>query len=243
MTIRKRLLPYGSACTAGGEGLAIKVLGVAASPRGPERQSLKLVDAVLQGAKARGAETESVVLGVLKMEFCNACGVCHAKGRCVKKDDFPALYEKITAADGLVMGSPNYFCSVTAQMKMLIDRMSLAAHCQLFKDKYTVSAATSGGIGRYRQVLAYLDRIMLNFGSLVTGGTGVSLRQGPKAFEKARQRAFRLGEALAEDIRAKKAYPAQERIRRENRDYFKELVAMHKGDWQYEYDYWQRAGC
>jgi multimeric flavodoxin WrbA len=220
----------------------MKILGISASPRSSHSQTLKLVEAVLDGARSKGARTELAVICTLNIEFCNACGVCHSKGKCVKNDDFQALYRKILAADGLVMGSPNYFRSVTAQMKMMIDRMADAVHCQLLTGKYTVNVATSGGTGQYRQVTDYLNRIMLNFGSFITGSTGVAMRQGPRAFGNAERRAFRLGEDLAEDIGAKRTYPTQGRIMEENRVYFRDLVTMHKDDWAHEYKYWQRMG-
>lgn len=220
----------------------MKILGISASPRSSNSQTQKLVKAVLNGAKSKGAKTELVVICTLNIEFCNACGICHNKGTCVKKDDFQALYKKMLAADGLVMGSPNYFRSITAQMKMMIDRMADAVHCQLLTGKYTVNAATSGGTGQYRQVTDYLNKIMLNFGSFITGSTGVSIRQGPRAFENAERRAFRLGEDLTEDISAKRIYPAQRRKMEENRVFFQELVKMHKDDWIHEYKYWERIG-
>jgi len=110
----------------------MKILGINASPKGTRSETLRLVKAALNGAESMGCEVELVDLCKLKIEYCNACGICHKKGKCYKKDDFQALYRKMIAADGLVMGSPNYFLSVTAQMKTLIDRMAYAVHCQLF---------------------------------------------------------------------------------------------------------------
>lgn len=216
----------------------MKILGINASPRSSNSQTLKLVRAVLNGARSKGARTELVDICKLNIEFCNACGICHKRGKCMKKDDFQALYKKIMDADGLVMGSPNYFRSITAQMKTVIDRMSDAVHCQLLIGKYTANVATSGGTGQYKQVTEYLNKIMLNFGSFITGSTGVSIRQGSKAFENAEKRAFQLGEDLTEDISLKKNYPKQSNIMKENMTYFQRLVKMHKDDWSHEYKYW-----
>ena len=216
----------------------MKILGINASPRSSKSQTLKLVKAVLEGAKSKGARTELVDICKLNIEFCNACGICHKKGKCVKKDDFQTIYEKIMDADGLVMGSPNYFRSITAQMKTMIDRMADAIHCQLLIGKYTVNVATSGGSGQYKQVTQYLNRTMLNFGSFVTGSIGVSMRDGSEDFENAQKMAFQLGEKLTEDIRVKKNYPNQKRIMKENKTYFQDLVKMYKDDWVHEYKYW-----
>ncbi|HTZ40073.1 MAG TPA: flavodoxin family protein [Syntrophales bacterium] len=218
----------------------MKILGINASPKGSKSQTLRLVKAALDGAKSKGAEVEFIDLCKLKIEYCNACGICHKKGRCYKKDDFQELYRKILAADGLVMGSPNYFLSVTAQMKTLIDRMAYAVHCQLFSGKYAVNVATSGGVGRDRQVTTYLDKLMLTFGCFITGSAGVSVRLGSEAMEAAERKSVRLGVKLAEDVRTRRVYPKQEKIHQETREYFRQLVAMNKNEWTHEHEFWNR---
>jgi multimeric flavodoxin WrbA len=107
----------------------MKILGMNGSPRGSKSQTLELVQAVLDGAKAAGADVELVDVCKLKIDYCNACGVCYAEGKCIHEDDFEDQYHKILECDGLVLGSPVYFRSVTAQLKTLIDRMSDAIHC------------------------------------------------------------------------------------------------------------------
>ena len=218
----------------------MKILGINASPKGSKSETLRLVKAVLNGAKSKGFKVELVDLCKLHIEYCNACGVCYKKGKCVKKDDFQFLCKKMIAADGLVMGSPNYFRSVTGQMKTVIDRMADAVHCQLLTGKYSVNVATSGGPGQYLQVTDYLNEIMLNFGSFVTGSTGVSMRSGPEALERAQKKAFRLGCALAEDIMAGKVYKKQRMRHEENRKYFQTLVKIYKDEWLHEYKYWDK---
>lgn len=219
----------------------MKILGIHASPRGSRSQTLRLVKAVLNGAQSRGCEVELVDLCKLNIEYCNACGICHRKGKCCRKDDFQALYRKIIAADGLVMGSPNYFMSVTAQMKTLIDRMAYAVHCQLFTGKYTVNVATSGGAGRDEQVTKYLDKLMLTFGSFITGRSGVSVRLGSEAMQAAERKAVRLGKKLADDVRTKRIYKKQRMIHQENSRYFRQLVNMNKDEWIHEHRFWSNA--
>ena len=211
-------------------------------PKGAKSETLKLVKAVLDGAKANGGKVELVNVCKLKIEYCNACGVCHKKGKCVKKDDFPVLYGKILAADGLVIGSPNYFMSVTAQLKTLIDRMAGAIHCQLLAGKYGVAVATSGGLGQDKQVTDYLNALMINFGIFVSGSVGVSMRSGAANFESARKKAFHLGESLAVDILAGKIFKKQKGRHEENRAYFQDLVKMYKDEWPHEYQYWDEKG-
>ena len=218
----------------------MKILGINASPRGSKSQTRKLVQAVLDGARSKGAVVELVDLYRLKMEYCNACEICYETGKCVKRDDLQSLYKKILSADGLIMGSPNYFHSVTAQMKTMIDRMADAVHCQLLSGKYTVNIATSGGAGQYKQVIDYLNEIMLNFGSFITGGAGVSSRQGIKALANAGTKAFLLGETLVDNIKEKKNYVKQSKIFKDNRKYFQDLVKLNMSVWIHEYDYWDK---
>lgn len=216
----------------------MKILGLNASPRGSQSQTLRLVQAVLEGARSAGAEVELVDVCKLDIKYCNACQVCFQKGTCVHKDDFHGLYDKILAADGLVWGSPNYFHSVTAQMKTLIDRMADAIHCQLLTGKYFCCVATGGN--NSDQVTEYLSGLMMNFGSFITGSVGATMSSGPKALEDAEKKAFELGLALAGDVRAKRDYIEQREMQGEIRDYFKSLVKMHGKDWEHEYEYWNR---
>ena len=216
----------------------MKILGINASPRGSNSQTLRLVEAVLNGAKSAGADVELVDVCKLKIEYCNGCQVCFKKGVCIHEDDFQGLYDKMLAADGLVWGSPNYLHGVTAQMKTLVDRMADAIHCQLFTGKYSCAVATGGS--NSDQVTEYLSGIILNFGSFVTGTIGAKISEGPKAFEAAEKRAFELGKSLAGDISAKRDYIEQREMLEENREYFKRLVMMHQKDWEHEYEYWNR---
>ena len=216
----------------------MKILGICASPRGSQSTTLKLVQAALNGAKAMGAEVELVDVCELEIKYCNACQACFKNGKCVHKDDFQGLYNKILSADGIVWGSPNYFHTVTAQMKALIDRMADAIHCQLLRGKYCCNVATGGS--NFDQVTTYLDGLMMNFGSFVTGSVGAVMSQGPKALEDAEKKAFQLGKTLAEDVKTKRDYIEQREMQEEIREYFKNLVKMHEKDWEHEYEYWNQ---
>lgn len=79
-----------------------------------------------RGAQAAGAEVSYVDLKKLSFkDGCLGCFHCWSKepGECVQKDDMSGLLPQIGAADLLVFVSPLYYFSVTAQMKMFLDRM------------------------------------------------------------------------------------------------------------------------
>lgn len=106
---------------AGSRKGGMKVLGIAASPRRKGNSEL-LLDKVLEGASSSGAKTEKIVLNRLAIRPCQGCGRCRKNGLCYIKDDMQPIYKKLQDADALVVASPVYFGSITAQLKIIIDR-------------------------------------------------------------------------------------------------------------------------
>ena len=110
----------------------MRIVALNGSPRGEESQTLQLMLAILEGAQQAGADTEWFDVCKLNIHYCISCDVCHRTGACVHEDDFERLRDKMMEAEAIVFSSPNYFRSVTAQMKTAIDRMADVIHCQLF---------------------------------------------------------------------------------------------------------------
>ncbi len=81
-----------------------------------------LLDKVLEGAKNKGAKIEKVTLNNLKFSPCQECDKLRDDGSCIIEDDMQPLYKKIREADALVLASPIFFGSLSAQTKMMIDR-------------------------------------------------------------------------------------------------------------------------
>lgn len=99
----------------------MKVLAVCASPRKNGNCDL-LCSQLLKGAREGGNETDSVFLEDLALRPCRACYACRESGRCIQKDRGSEVMRKLAEADVIVLASPVYFYSVSAQMKTLIDR-------------------------------------------------------------------------------------------------------------------------
>jgi multimeric flavodoxin WrbA len=221
--------------------MKMKILAINGSPRGSRSQTLRLVQAVLDGARSAGADVEVVDVCKLQIEYCNGCTVCYERGECVKEDDFAALYEKMLESDGIVFGSPNYINSVTAQIKTLLDRMADAIHCQMFIGKYGCAVATAGGSGA-DEVVAYLNGVLQTLGANTVGGVGVVLGGDPEAIVPAEGRAYELGRRLVQAIAKKETYPEQEKLHAEMLERMRALVMANKDRWHHEYDYWKAAG-
>jgi len=105
----------------------LKVLGINGSPRQGGNTEI-LISKALELLQSEGIETELVGLGDKRIEPCDACKYCRKNiGKCHIQDDLAPLFEKMLASDGVILGSPVYFGSMTAQMKALIDRAGYIA--------------------------------------------------------------------------------------------------------------------
>jgi len=219
----------------------MKILGINGSPKGEKSQTRRLVMAALEGARKTGADVTFVDICELEIKYCTACGTCYAKGECIHDDDFPALLEKMLDADGIVLGSPNYINSVTAQLKTMFDRMADSIHCQYFTGKYGCSVATAGG-SMAEEVADYMNDTLLHLGATTVGRVGVNLLGNPDAIVPAETQAKELGRKLADAIRTNWKDPEQAKAHAERREYFKRLVMFNKDLWTHEYDHWKTMG-
>ncbi len=92
------------------------------SPR-ENGNTVTLANQLTAGAEEVGAAVESVYLHDMDIRPCDACDFCQENGDgCVVSDDMQQLYPKLRAADAIVIASPVYWCSLTAQAKLCIDR-------------------------------------------------------------------------------------------------------------------------
>jgi multimeric flavodoxin WrbA len=99
----------------------MNVLGIWGSPRKGGNSDV-LLGAFLEGAAGAGAEVERIALREMKITPCLEIYNCFKDGTCPIKDDMLPLYDKLLAADVVVLASPIFFYSVSAQAKAMIDR-------------------------------------------------------------------------------------------------------------------------
>ena len=113
-----------------------------------------LLNRVLKVLESEGIETELIQLAGEQIHGCTACGVCYKikNKQCKIVNDNVNLYiEKMTSADGILLGSPTYFSMMSPEMKALIDRTGFVARANsdLFKRKVgaaVVAVRRAGGI-------------------------------------------------------------------------------------------------
>jgi len=99
----------------------VKIIGINGSPRIGGNTDI-LLDKVLEGAKSKGGDVEKVILNNLKFSPCQECKNMRDDGTCIIEDDMQPLYKKIEDADAIILASPIFFGSLSAQTKMMIDR-------------------------------------------------------------------------------------------------------------------------
>lgn len=109
----------------------MNIICVNGSPR-KKWNTATLLDHAVKGAASKGSKTELVHLYDLDYKGCISCFSCKMKGgksygKCAVKDGLTPLLEKIREADGLILGSPIYFGSVSGEMKSFLERLLFSA--------------------------------------------------------------------------------------------------------------------
>lgn len=105
----------------------MKVLAFNGSPRKNWNTAI-LLNKALEGAASQGAETELVHLYDLTYKGCMSCFACKMKegksyGKCAVKDDLAPILKKVEEADAIILGSPIYFGTATAEMRAFMERL------------------------------------------------------------------------------------------------------------------------
>jgi multimeric flavodoxin WrbA len=88
----------------------------------------EMINKVLAELEAEGIETELVELGGKKVHGCIACYKCaeNKDRRCAVDNDFVnECIAKMDEADGIILGSPTYFATISTEMSALIDRAGM----------------------------------------------------------------------------------------------------------------------
>lgn len=96
----------------------VMILG---SPRKNGNSEL-LCDAFAKGAQESGHNIEKIRLQEKDIHACAGCYSCRSTGKCFQKDDMAVINQKLVEADIIVLATPVYYYSMSAQLKMMIDR-------------------------------------------------------------------------------------------------------------------------
>ena len=107
----------------------IRILGISGGR--PDSNNDALCKQALSAASSRGAEISFVRLADLTIRDCRGCFSCtqsmtkHGLSRCVIRDDFDWLREKMLEADGIIFSLPVFRLGAPAAFLRLIERFGI----------------------------------------------------------------------------------------------------------------------
>jgi multimeric flavodoxin WrbA len=143
----------------------MKIVLLNGSPKknGNTAQILKIA------AKATGATAKDITLLNLAeydIKPCNACGVCWKRQKCPIKDDLENVLKPILEADGIILGSPVYYGTISPELKAFIDRSGELLGARGFPLKGKIGGAFAvarrwGHITTWTTMLLYLTAMRM----------------------------------------------------------------------------------
>jgi multimeric flavodoxin WrbA len=115
-----------------------KIIVVLGSPV-KDGSTATLARKIAEGAKDSGAEIKEIFLQDLQISPCKGCGACQKKNsrKCVIKDDMQKIYPDLQDADGFILATPVYWCSMSAQLKTFLDRTYALVELKTFTTIFT----------------------------------------------------------------------------------------------------------
>lgn len=191
----------------------MRIAAVCGSHR-EESNTNKLVRIV---AEAAGCECDFIELGGLNIKPCTGCAACMMnEGACPIDDDMQAVYEKLLAADGFIIGGPTYFMDINGAVKDFIDRTMAVKYRDIgpaysadmpwlgtvpFNDKPAVLLVTVAGGGHERALetlkVAFDDCHRMRIVEKLAEIVGMNdVKDLPQALERARAAGKKLAAAL-----------------------------------------------
>ncbi len=105
----------------------MKAIAITGSPRKNGNTEI-LTRHALNAIEEEGLTTELISLAGLDIKPCIGCTVCSEEERCPIDDDLFPIYLKMKDVDAIILASPVYFGSATAQIKSFMDRAGYIAH-------------------------------------------------------------------------------------------------------------------
>lgn len=143
----------------------ISALTILGSPHDKQSNTKGFVEDFIADLNQRGAaiENRTISLGRINLNPCKGCWNCTKEKPCPLNDDLKKIKEAIIDCDMLILASPVYTNQVSAQMKMLFDRLFTWVHVFPLLGKYGMTAVTTGNDG-LKETGSYLEKIMATLG-------------------------------------------------------------------------------
>lgn len=222
----------------------MRIIAIVGSPRRQKSNTYLLTKRVLDEAKIWGAETETIFLSELDINFCRGCLHCIPGGECSIKDDVASVQDKMFQAVGIIFASPTYVQNVSGQMKTFIDRCCSFVHRRKLEGKYGAAVTVfGGGIGEH-SVRNYLMET-LQFWGVTTVGSIYAQAGAPGEFydsEDAFEQAILLGRDLIQAIKGERKYQRSGGLPRLGQIAFGRFLSQRKKIFKEDYQFWKERG-
>ena len=148
------------------------IVGINGSPD-KEGNTAYLLNSILKNINSQGAETKVLNAGELlqscENKFCIACS-SPCSGVCYEETKLEESFEILKKADGIIIGSPVYFGTVSAQIKSFFDKTrKLRTEKALYNTigaGITVAASKYGG---QETTIRTIHDMMLVHGMIIIG--------------------------------------------------------------------------
>ena len=141
------------------------ILIITGSPRVGGNSDL-LAEAFAEGAYGGGNQVKIFPAGRKNIGGCKVCNTCFSTGKaCTFDDDFNELAELLEWADGLVLATPLYWYTFTAQIKAAMDKIYSFMYTEKelkIRDLFLIACAADdedtfeGIIKSYEAIVTYL---------------------------------------------------------------------------------------
>ena len=102
----------------------MNIVVLSGSPRA-DGNTVSMVQAFREGAEEAGHKVKVFDVAKMNLKGCLACEYCHTKGEglCIQQDDMQLIYPAVREADVLVLASPVYYFTLSAQTQMALQRL------------------------------------------------------------------------------------------------------------------------
>jgi multimeric flavodoxin WrbA len=176
----------------------MRIVGVNGSPR-KKGNTQALLKVAMESSGI--VDMKLIHLVDYKILPCDGCGTCWETKKCPIDDDLEIVLDELVSSDAIILGSPVYYGTPSAQMKAFIDRSGELLGARGFPLKGKIGGALSvarrwGHITTWTALLLYLLDMRL-----IVPGTGwcSATAQKPNQVMKDKEgveRAKELGESM-----------------------------------------------
>ncbi len=123
----------------------MKIIAFNGSPRRGGNTEVLLFEAN-KSLQEAGHNVVVFPLNAMSFKPCQDCGGCFATGLCIHSDDMSKIYDAIREAERIILASPIFFYSLSAQTKKMVDRCQ-SFWCEKYRLKRDISAGPLGRKG------------------------------------------------------------------------------------------------